>query len=330
MLRLRRFGSGGLTTPPLILGANVFGWTADAATSFSILDAFVAAGGRIIDTADVYSAWAPGNKGGESETIIGEWLAQRGPSEDVLIATKVGAQGGLSATNIESRVNACLTRLRVDRIDLLYAHKDDQDTPLEETLEAFERLIQAGMVRMLGASNYSASRLEEATKIAEKRGLTGFSVLQTNYNLLERRELEGALLAVARRRHIEVCGYYGLASGYLTGKYRSTADLAKSPRGQAVRKYMKGNGPLVLAALEKVAAEASHTLAQVALAWVAAKITAPIASATSVAQVKELIGAMNLELTDEQVAVLDAASAGADGPRSRIFSAVSRLRFLVR
>jgi aryl-alcohol dehydrogenase-like predicted oxidoreductase len=299
-------------TPPLILGANVFGWTADAATSFSILDAFVAAGGRIIDTADVYSAWAPGNKGGESETIIGEWLAQRGPSEDVLIATKVGAQGGLSATNIESRVNACLTRLRVDHIDLLYAHKDDQDTPLEETLEAFERLIQAGIVRMLGASNYSAPRLEEAMKIAEKHGLTGFSVLQTNYNLLERRELEGELLAVARRRHIDVCGYYGLASGYLTGKYRSTADLAKSPRGQAVRKYMKGNGPRVLAALEKVAAEASHTLAQVALAWIAAKIIAPIASATSVAQVKELIGAMNLELTDEQVAVLDAASAGAD------------------
>jgi aryl-alcohol dehydrogenase-like predicted oxidoreductase len=309
MLRLRRFGSGGLMTPPLILGGNVFGWTADAATSFSILDAFVAAGGRMIDTADVYSAWVPGNKGGESETIIGEWLAQRGREEDVLIATKVGAQGGLSAANIENRVPACLKRLRVDRIDVLYAHKDDQDTPLDETLEAFERLIQAGMVRTLGASNYSASRLEEAMKIAEKRDLTGFSVLQTNYNLLERRELEGELLGVARRRHIDVCGYYGLASGYLTGKSRSEGDLSKSARGQAVRKYMEGNGPRVLAALEKIAAETSHTLAQVALAWVAAKITAPIASGTSVTQVEELIGAMNLELSDKQVAALDAASA---------------------
>jgi aryl-alcohol dehydrogenase-like predicted oxidoreductase len=309
MLRLRRFGSGGLMTPPLILGGNVFGWTADAATSFSILDAFVAAGGRMIDTADVYSAWVQGNKGGESETIIGEWLAQRGRSEDVLIATKVGAQGGLSAANIESRVHGCLKRLGVDRLDLLYAHRDDQETPLEETLEAFERLVHAGTVRTLGASNYSASRLEEATKIAEKRGLTGFSVLQTNYSLVERRELESELLPVARRRHIDVCGYYALASGYLTGKYRSMDDLSKSARGQVVRKYLEGSGPRVLTALDKVAAETGHTLAQVALAWVAAKITAPIASATSVAQVQEMLGAMNLELSDAQVAVLDAASA---------------------
>jgi aryl-alcohol dehydrogenase-like predicted oxidoreductase len=289
-------------TPPLILGGNVFGWTADAATSLSILDAFVAGGGRMIDTADVYSAWAPGNKGGESETIIGEWLAQRGRSEDVLIATKVGAQGALSAANIESQVHGCSKRLGVDHIDLLYAHRDDQETPLEETLEAFERLVQAGTVRTLGASNYSASRLEEATKIAEKRSLTGFSVLQTNYSLVERRELESELLPVARHRQIDVCGYYALASGYLTGKYRSMDDLSKSARGQAVRKYLEGSGPRVLTALDKVAA-------QVALAWVAAKITAPIASATSVAQVEELLGAMNLELSDAQVAVLDAASA---------------------
>jgi aryl-alcohol dehydrogenase-like predicted oxidoreductase len=206
-------------------------------------------------------------------------------------------------------VHGCLKRLGVDRIDLLYAHKDDQQTPLGETLEAFERLVQAGTVLTLGASNYSASRLEEATKIAEKLGLTGFSVLQTNYNLLERRELEGELLGVARRRHVDVCGYYGLASGYLTGKYRSTDDLSKSPRGQGVRKYLESSGPRVLTALDKVAAETGHTLAQIALAWVAAKITAPIASATSVAQVKELLGAMNLELSDAQVALLDAASA---------------------
>jgi aryl-alcohol dehydrogenase-like predicted oxidoreductase len=309
MLRLRRFGSGGLMIPPLILGGNVFGWTADSARSFAILDAFVAGGGRMIDTADVYSAWVPGNKGGESETIIGDWLAQRGRSDHVLIATKVGAQGGLSAANIESRVNGCLKRLRVDHIDLLFAHRDDQETPLEETLEAFERFIHAGKVRTLGASNYSASRLEAATKAAEKLGLTGFSVLQTNYSLVERRELEGELLAVARRRNIDVCGYYALASGYLTGKYRSRDDLSKSPRGEAARRYMEGNGPRVLAALEHVAAETGHTLAQVALAWVAAKITAPIASATSVVQVEELLGAMNLELSNEQVAALDAASA---------------------
>ena len=309
MLRLRRFGSGGLMIPPLILGGNVFGWTTDAVTSFSILDAFIAAGGRMIDTADIYSAWKPGNKGGESETIVGEWLAQRGGSEDVLIATKVGANGGLSRANIESRVHACLKRLRVDRIDLLYAHRDDQETSLEETLETFERFVQAGKVRTLGASNYSASRLEAATKVAKKLGLTGFSVLQTNYSLVERGELEGELLAVARRHHIDVCGYYGLASGYLTGKYRSTDDLSKSPRGQAVRKYLEGDGPRALAALEQVAAETGHTLAQVALTWIATKITAPIASATSVAQVEELLGAMNLELSDEQVAILDAASA---------------------
>jgi aryl-alcohol dehydrogenase-like predicted oxidoreductase len=263
----------------------------------------------MIDTADVYSAWATGNKGGESETIIGEWLAQRGRSEDVLIATKVGAQGGLSAANIETRVHACLKQLGVDCIDLLYAHKDDRDTPIEESLEAFERFVQAGKVRTLGASNYSASRLEAAAKVAKKLGLAGFSLLQTNYNLLERRELEGELLAVARRHHIDVCGYYGLASGYLTGKYRSTDDLSKSPRGGVVRKYLEGDGPRVLAALEQVATETSHTSAQVALAWIAAKITAPIASATTVVQVEELLGAMNLELSDKQVAALDAASA---------------------
>jgi aryl-alcohol dehydrogenase-like predicted oxidoreductase len=308
MSTLRRFGSGGLAIPPLILGGNVFGWTADRARSFAVLDAFVAGGGRMVDTADVYSAWAPGNKGGESESIIGDWLAKRGRSGDVLIATKVGAQGGLSAANVETRVNASLKRLRVDCVDLLYAHKDDQDTPLEETLEAFERLVRAGKVRTLGASNYSGSRLEAAAKIAEKLHLTGYSVLQTNYSLLHRPELEGDLLAVARRRNIDICGYYALANGYLTGKYRNREDLLKSPRGEGVRKYMEGNGPSVLAALERIASRTGHTLAQVSLAWVAVKIAAPIASATSVTQVEELLGALNLELTDEQVAALDTAS----------------------
>jgi aryl-alcohol dehydrogenase-like predicted oxidoreductase len=307
---VRRFGSGGLETPPLILGGNVFGWTVDVATSSAVLDAFMAGGGRMIDTADVYSSWVPGNKGGESETIIGNWLARRGGGrDDVQIATKVGAEDGLSATNIERRVNGSLKRLQVERIDLLYAHRDDPNTPIEETLEAFERLVHAGKVGALGASNYNAPRLEAATKIAEEHGWSGFSVLQTNYSLVERSELEGNLLGVARRRGIDVCAYYALANGYLTGKYRSTADLSKSSRGERVRKYMDGNGPSVLAALGQVAEETGHTLAQVALAGVGTKVTAPIASATSVAQVEELLGAMDLELSAAQVAVLDAASA---------------------
>jgi aryl-alcohol dehydrogenase-like predicted oxidoreductase len=309
MVELRRIGNGGLKTPPLILGGNVFGWTADAATSFAVLDAFAAGGGRMIDTADVYSTWVPGNKGGESETIIGDWLARRGRTDDVVIATKVGMEGGLSAGNIEKRVNGSLKRLGVERIDLLYAHADDPNTPLEETLEAFERLVRAGKVGTLGASNYKASRLEEAAQLAEEHDRSGFSVLQPNYSLVERSELEGDLLGVAHRHDIDVCAYYALASGYLTGKYRSTSDLSKSPRGEAAKKYLEGNGPRVLAALDQVAEETSHTMAQVALAWVAAKITAPIASATTVQQVEELLGAMALKLSAAQVAALDAASA---------------------
>jgi aryl-alcohol dehydrogenase-like predicted oxidoreductase len=305
----RRFGSAGLETPPLILGGNVFGWTADAGTSFAVLDAFVAGGGRMIDTADVYSRWAPGNKGGESEAIIGDWLARRGRADDVLIATKVGMQGGLSAANIEQCVDGSLQRLGIERIELLYAHKDDPGTPLEDTLEAFERLVRAGKVRTLGASNYGAARLEQAAQIADELGWTAYSVLQTNYSLLERSELEGDLLSAARRRDIDVCAYYALASGYLTGKYRSAADLSKSARGGAVKKYMEGRGPRVLAALDQVAEETGHTLAQVALAWISAKIAAPIASATSVSQVEELLGAMQLKLDAEQIAALDAASA---------------------
>jgi aryl-alcohol dehydrogenase-like predicted oxidoreductase len=225
----------------------------------------------------------------------------------VLIATKVGAEGGLSAANIESRVNGSLKRLRVERIDLLYAHRDDPNTPLEETLEAFERLVRAGKVGTLGASNYDAARLEEAAQIAEERGFVRFSVLQSKYNLVERGELEGDLLRAARRRGIDVCAYNALANGYLTGRYRSKADLSKSPRGESVKKYMAS--PRVLAALDQVAHETGHTSAQVALAWIAAKIAAPIASATSVVQVEELVGAMALQLNAEQIAALDAASA---------------------
>jgi aryl-alcohol dehydrogenase-like predicted oxidoreductase len=308
MIKLRRFGNSGLEIPPLILGGNVFGWTADPTTSFAVLDAFIDGGGRMIDTADVYSRWVPGHKGGESETIVGDWLARRGRIDDVLIATKVGADGGLSAGNIETRVNGSLKRLRVEKIDLLYAHRDDPSTPIDETLDAFERLVRAGKVGTLGASNYNAARLAEAARVAEERRFTGFSVLQSNYNLLERNEVEGDVLRVARGRGIDVCAYYALANGYLTGKYRSTADLSKSRRGERVRKYLEGNGPRVLAALDAIAQETGHTPAQVALAWVAAKITAPIASATSVAQVQELLGALELALNTKQVAELDAAS----------------------
>jgi aryl-alcohol dehydrogenase-like predicted oxidoreductase len=308
MVELRRFGNAGLKTAPLILGGNVFGWTADAATSLAVLDAFVAGGGRMIDTADVYSRWAPGNKGGESETLIGDWLARRGHTDDVLIATKIGAEGGLSASNIERSVNGSLKRLRVERIDLLYAHRDDPNTRLEETLETFERFVRAGKIGTLGASNYDAARLDAAAQVAEQCGFLGYSVLQSKYNLLERSELEGDLLAVARRHGIDVCAYYALANGYLTGKYRSTADLSKSSRGERVRQYMAGKGPRVLAALDQVGQETGHTVAQVALAWIAGKIAAPIASATGVAQVEELCGAMEVELSAKQIAFLDEAS----------------------
>lgn len=308
----RRLGSSGLSTPPLIFGGNVFGWTVGKEESFRLLDRFVEAGGTMIDTADVYSAWVPGNRGGESEAIIGEWLARRGRRDDVLVATKVGFMGGLGAANIESAVEASLRRLRTDHIDLYYAHRDDPEVPFEETLSALDRLVRAGKVRALGASQISAERLDQALAVSAANGLARYSVLQTWYSLLERPRYEDGLAGVALRHGLGVCTFYSLANGYLTGKYRSEADLAKSVRGERVADYLNGRGPAVLAALDEIAGETGATVAQVALAWTAAQpgVAAPLASATSLAQFDELLGSLSLELTGEHLDRLCAASGG--------------------
>jgi aryl-alcohol dehydrogenase-like predicted oxidoreductase len=318
----RPLGTTGLTTPPLILGGNVFGWTVDSASAPSILDAFVAGGGRMIDTADVYPAWVPGNSGGESESIVGDWLAARGIRDDVVVATKVGApvfgSRGLGGDRIVRAAEGSLRRLRTDHIDVYFAHFDDPDTPLEETLRAFDRLVKDGKVRAIGASNYGADRLAEALDISDRNGLTAYSVLQPKFNLLEREQFEGALQDLCVKRHIAAVPYYGLAAGFLTGKYRSEADLQGRARSGSARKYLNPAGLGVLAALDEVAAQINATPGQVALAWVAAQpgVAAPIASATSVAQVDELLGAMRLQLSPTHLARLDRASAAAADGKS--------------
>lgn len=308
---IRDLGKSGLRTPRLVLGGNVFGWTASGAEAFRILDRFVEAGGTMIDTADVYSAWVPGHKGGESERLIGEWLRRRGRRDDVLIATKVGFSEGLSAGVIERGIEASLERLGTTHIDLYYSHKDDPGTPFEETIGAFDRLVRAGKVRAIGASQISAERLEEALAASAGAGLVPYTVLQTWYNMMERPRFEEALAGVAQAHGLGVLPFYGLANGFLTGKYRSEADLAKGIRGDRVAEYLNDRGLAVLAALDEVAAETGATPAQVALAWTAAQpgVTAPIASATSMAQLEELIGAMTLELDAGQIERLRAASA---------------------
>ena len=308
---MRKLGPTGLETPRLVLGGNVFGWTAGREETFRILDRFVAGGGTMIDTADVYSSWVPGHSGGESESLIGEWLERRGRRDDVLIATKVGYDEGLSAGTIERGIEASLKRLRTDHVDLYFSHRDDEATPLEETLAAFDALVQAGKVRSLGASQISAERLARALDISEREGLAAYGVLQTWYNLVDRPRYEGPLQRLVVERGLGMVAFYGLALGYLTGKYRSEADLAKSVRGDRVVGYMEGKGPRVLAALDEVAAETGATPAQVSLAWLAAQpgVTAPIASATSVEQLDELLGVLTLELSPEQIERLNAASA---------------------
>lgn len=315
MPEMRNLGDSGLQTPRLVLGGNVFGWTADKATSFAILDAFVAGGGTMIDTADVYSSWAPGNSGGESESIIGEWLKRRGCRDDVLIATKVGYDEGLAAGTIAGAVDRSLQRLGTDRIDLYYSHKDDPAVPLEETLAAFDGLVKAGKVRAIGASQIEADRLAQALAISAREGIAAYSVLQTWYNLVERPRFEGALSELVQDRRLGMLPFYSLANGYLTGKYRQESDLGKSVRGSRAAEYMRGNGPRVIAALDEVAAETGATPAQVALAWTADQpgVTAPIASATSVKQAEELVGAMELKLDAGQLARLDLASRSGAG-----------------
>ena len=299
---VRTLGGSDLGTPRLALGGNVFGWTASGEEAFAILDRFVAAGGTMIDTADVYSSWVPGHQGGESETLLGEWLKRRGRRDDVLIATKVGYDAGLSAETIAAAAEDSLRRLGT-HIDLYYAHKDDAGTPLAETLAAFDRLVKAGKVRWIGASNYSAARLAEALDLSEREGLARYEVLQPEYNLLVRDRFEGELQQLCMDRVVGVLPYFGLAAGFLTGKYRSEQDKAKSVRGSRMDAYLNDRGFRVLAALDEVAAEAGATPAQVALAWLAAQpgVTAPIASATSRAQLDELLGVLTLELSGEQL-----------------------------
>ncbi len=307
---VRPLGNSGLATPRLVLGGNVFGWNLKGEEAFRVLDRFAAAGGRMIDTADVYSSWVPGHAGGESEALLGEWLRRRGGKGEMLIATKVGYDGGLKAAHIEKAAEASLRRLGVEAIDLYYAHKDDEAAPLAETLAAFDRLVRAGKVGAIGASNYSATRLAEALDISEREGLARYEVLQPEYHLMGRDRFEGPLQRLCIERGLGVLPYYGLASGFLTGKYRSEADFGKSVRGDRMAAYLNDRGRRVLAALDAVAAEAGATPAQVALAWLAAQpgVTAPIASATSLAQLEELLGVMTLELTADQLERLNAAS----------------------
>jgi aryl-alcohol dehydrogenase-like predicted oxidoreductase len=310
----RPLGRSGLSIAPLMLGGNVFGWTADEATSHAILDAFVAGGFNAIDTADVYSAWVPGNTGGDSEKVIGTWLKARGKRDDVIVATKVGmwpVQPGLSAKNIIAACEASLRRLQTDYIDLYQSHRDDPETPQDETLEAFGQLVKSGKVRAIGASNFETDRLGSAAATSEAGGLPRYDTLQPAYNLMDR-AIEGPLQQLCLAENVSIISYYGLASGFLTGKYRSLADLGKSPRGGGMKKHLEGEkGPKVLAALDDAARELGATPAQVALAWVMARpaVAAPIASATSLAQLEELMGAARLSLDPAHIARLDAASA---------------------
>lgn len=312
----RELGASGIHIAPLMLGGNVFGWTADEATSHRLLDQFIDAGLNAIDTADAYSRWVPGHTGGESETIIGTWLARSGKRGKAVIATKVGwdmgpGGKGLSRAHIVKSVEASLKRLQTDHIDLYQSHRDDPETPLEETLAAYGALIEQGKVRAIGASNYTGDRLGQALRASADKKLPRYQTLQPHYNLYERAGYESDLEPLVRREKIGVVPYYALASGFLTGKYRSAADFGKSPRGGGMQRYLDARGLRILAAVDQVAGACKATPAQVALAWLMARpgITAPIASATTSAQLDELIGAARLRLTPEAVAALDAASA---------------------
>ncbi len=312
----RRLGSTDLKIAPLVLGGNVFGWTADKTASFAVLDAFVAGGGTMIDTADMYSSWVDGHEGGESETMIGDWLRTSGRRDDVLIATKVGmlsGEGGekLQPARIAAAAEASLKRLGTDRIDLYYAHQDDDTVPQEAVLEAFGKLVDAGKVRVIGASNFHAARLKSAVDAAKASDLPRYHVLQPEYNLVSREKFEGELQDYCVTENIGVLPYYGLASGFLTGKYRTPDDLGASVRGGGMRDLLDGKGKAVLDAMDAVVSDTGASHAQVALAWLLAQpgITAPIASATSARQIEDLLPAMTLELSDAQLSALTLAGA---------------------
>lgn len=317
-MKKKTLGKSSLEVAPLMLGGNVFGWTADEKTSFSILDAFVDAGFDFVDTADVYSHWVPGHQGGESEAVIGKWFKQGGKRSKVILATKVGAQMGSDTTKkglkkayILREVEDSLRRLQTDYIDLYQTHYDDAETSVEEPLEAYQELIKQGKVRLIGASNFTPVRLEAALKASDAHGYPRYQSLQPHYNLVEREIFEKELGPLCQREGLGVIPYFSLAAGFLSGKYRSEADLAKSPRGQGLKKYLNEKGLRVLTALDEVSARHGSDPAGVALAWLAARpvVTAPIASATSVAQLKSLLSGVQLALTAEDIAVLDKASA---------------------
>jgi len=299
---MTKLGSSDLDVSPLCLGGNVFGWTADEADSFAVLDAFTAAGGNFIDTADVYSAWVPGHKGGESETIIGRWMAARANRDSVIVATKVGYDRNLRRDAILEGAKRSLERLQTDYIDLYFIHNDDADTPFEESLGAFGELVDAGSVRWIGASNFTAERLAEALDVAEREGLPAVVSIQNEYNLVTR-GYEDGVRDVAAARHVGAVPYYGLASGFLTGKYRPGGGSVDSPRAQSAVARLDSRGVAVLAALDEVAKAHATTQAAVALAWLAAQptVVAPIASARTVEQLDELLPFMTLELTPDEL-----------------------------
>ncbi len=315
-MELREIGKSGIKVAPFVFGGNVFGWTADQNTSFSLLDAFLDAGFNFVDTADVYSRWAHDGTGGQSETVIGNWLKRKGSRDKIIIATKVGMQmapdkDGLSGKYIRQAVEDSLKRLQTDYIDLYQSHKDDEQTPLEETLSTFAELIKEGKVRAIGASNYKADRLAEALKVSEQHNLPQYQSLQPEYNLYDREDYEKNLEPLIKEKGLGVITYFSLASGFLTGKYRSENDLNQSKRGQGIKKYLTPRGTAIIDALDKAAKEYSVTPAAVALAWVVARpsVTAPIASATSIQQLNELVKAAEIKLSKETIEELTKASA---------------------
>ena len=315
-MEMRKLGNSDLRVAPWALGGNVFGWTCDEATSFKLLDAFVDNGFNLIDTADTYSRWVPGHQGGESETVIGKWLKQGGRRDQVVLATKVGMdmggeKKGLSKAYILQEAEDSLKRLQTDHIDLYQSHKDDPDTPLEETLSAYDQLVKKGKVRVIGASNYDSNRLGEALKASAAKGYPAYQCLQPNYNLYDRSGYEKDLEPLVLGKNLGVIPYFSLAAGFLTVKYRSEADFAKSPRGGGMKKYLNERGFKILGALDEVSKDLGSTPARVALAWVMARpgVTAPIASATSLEQFKDLLEGTKLRLGKAEMDKLNLASA---------------------
>ncbi len=312
-MKKRTLGRSSIEVAPLVFGGNVFGWTADQARSFELLDRFVERGFNTVDTADVYSAWAPGLSGGESERVLGQWLAQRGRRDDVVLMTKVGMleqRKGLSAANIEAALDESLKRLGTDYVDVFFAHLDDEEVPLEETLTAFDKLVRAGKVRALGASNYSAKRLRQALEVSQEQGLARYEVIQPLYNLHDRKDFESGLATLAREQAIGVVSYFSLASGFLTGKYRSLEDVKGTPRADFLQGYFSERGQRLLQELLAVSDELSARPAQVALAWLLSRpgVTAPIVSATSLTQLDEILDAVTLSLPQPLLSRLDEAS----------------------